>query len=113
MVRLACSKLGMKLTILLCDIVHTIILLNNYKEVKDDIFQRQIASIRVDTDRSVTAYKTGKIRAQAVVDGSRKTQQEVQSDAVQGKYNNGDVVSYIRGDGSVGYALITNDGVFF
>jgi hypothetical protein len=88
-------------------------LANNYKEVKDDIFQRQIVSIRVDTDRSVTAYKTGKIRAQAVVDGSRKTQQEVQSDAVQGKYNNGDVVSYIRGDGSVGYALITNDGVFF
>ena len=88
-------------------------LANNYKEVKDDIFQRQIASIRVDTDRSVTAYKTGKIRAQAVVNVGRKTQQEVQSEAVQGKYNNGDVVPYTRDDGSVGYALITNDGVFF
>jgi hypothetical protein len=88
-------------------------LLNNYKEVKDDIFQRQIASVKTDTDRSVSAYKSSKVRASAVIIDPKNTQQSVQAAAAQGQYKQGDVVQYSRPDGSTGYALISDYGVFF
>jgi hypothetical protein len=88
-------------------------LTNSYGKVDDEILQSEIAAVKKDADRAVSAYKIGKMRAGAVVDDNKKTQQEVQAAAVGGQYKNGDVVAYTRGDGSVGYALITNDGVFF
>jgi hypothetical protein len=88
-------------------------LLNNYKEVKDDIFQRQIASVKADTDRAVSAYKSSKVRADAVIIDPKNTQQSVQAAAAQGQYKQGDVVQYSRPDGSTGYALISDYGVFF
>jgi hypothetical protein len=86
---------------------------NNYKEVKDDIFQRQIASVKIDTDRAVSAYKSSKVRAGAVIIDPKNTQQSVQAAAAQGQYKQGDVVQYSRPDGSTGYALISDYGVFF
>jgi hypothetical protein len=86
---------------------------NNYKEVKDDIFQRQIASVKTDTDRAVSAYKSSKVRAGAVIIDPKNTQQSVQAAAAQGQYKQGDVVQYSRPDGSIGYALISDYGVFF
>ena len=88
-------------------------LVNNYKKVNDEIFQQQIASIKMDTDRAVSAYKTGKIRANAVVGDNKNTKQSVQAAAAQGQYKQGDVVQYSRPDGSTGYALISDYGVFF
>jgi hypothetical protein len=88
-------------------------LVNNYKKVNDEIFQQQITSIKMDTDRAVSAYKTGKVRANAVVGDNKSTQQSVQAAAAQGQYKQGDVVAYTRGDGSVGYALISDYGIFF